>query len=152
LKVCLQLFAECGLAATYFGLPAWLREFETRFGVRRRKPCLAPWQERLAKQRLSSGIQRTVQIADIAGSCRLSKGHFVTAFTNTVGLSPYRWFTECRVGRAKQMLANSSLTLVEIALDCGFSDQSHFTKAFRRIAGTTPGVWRRRNSPRRGQE
>jgi AraC-like DNA-binding protein len=143
LKACPTILLASAFRANEVEPQASLPFFERRRGLRRREPRLAPWQERLAKQQLSAGIQGTVRIGDVARSCRLSFRHFVTAFTNTVGISPYRWFLERRIARAKQLLSHSELTLAEIALDCGFSDQSHFTKAFSRIAGTTPGSWRR---------
>lgn len=44
---------------------------------------------------------------------------------------------------AKELLRSSPLSLAEIALACGFADQSHFTRAFARLVGMTPGAWRR---------
>jgi transcriptional regulator GlxA family with amidase domain len=60
-----------------------------------------------------------------------------------MGVSPYRWFLNARVKHAQTLLLNGTLPLAEIAVRLGFADQSHFTKAFRRATGTTPGEWRR---------
>jgi AraC family transcriptional regulator len=50
-----------------------------------------------------------------------------------------------RIARAQSLLASSELGLAEIALSCGFSDQSHFTKAFRRLTGMPPRQYRKKN-------
>jgi AraC-like DNA-binding protein len=51
-----------------------------------------------------------------------------------------------RIDRACQLLRSTDLPLLEVALDTGFSDQSYFTKVFRRYIGSTPGAYRERQS------
>ncbi len=58
-------------------------------------------------------------------------------------MSPHQWLLTRRVSKARSLLADSTLTLAEIALACGFSSQSHFNRAFAANIGTTPGRWRR---------
>lgn len=106
----------------------------------RRPPVLAEWQVRLAKCGLK---KKTSRIVDIARACHLSHRHFVTAFANTVGDTPYRWRLRYRILHAKRMLARPENGLAQIALECGFSDQSHFTNTFTRFVGLSPGQWRR---------
>ena len=48
-----------------------------------------------------------------------------------------------RVERAKLMMASTGQRLTDIALACGFADQSHLNRYFRRIVGVSPGLWRR---------
>jgi AraC family transcriptional regulator len=117
-------------------------------------PRLASWQERLAKETMSAKLGETVVISDLARACRLSMSYFVRAFTNTVGIAPYTWFIGQRIVLAQTLLAQSHSPLAEIALECGFVDQSHFTNTFVRRVGTTPLQWRReawgeRSLPRR---
>jgi AraC family transcriptional regulator len=59
-----------------------------------------------------------------------------------MGMAPYQWLQHRRMEKAKQLLEKSSAALSEIALDCGFADQSHFTRTFSRVAGVTrvPGA------------
>jgi transcriptional regulator GlxA family with amidase domain len=59
-----------------------------------------------------------------------------------MGVTPHQYLAAQRIERAKQLLRSTSLTPSEVALSTGFADQSHFTKVFRRIAGTTPGRFR----------
>ncbi|WP_254684498.1 helix-turn-helix transcriptional regulator, partial [Edaphosphingomonas haloaromaticamans] len=84
-----------------------------------------------------------ISIAEIAHLCRLSLSYFVRAFSNTVGIAPYAWFVQQRISRAKRLLTGTSLPLAQIALECGFSDQAHFTNAFVKATETTPARWRR---------
>ncbi|WP_067735534.1 helix-turn-helix transcriptional regulator [Novosphingobium naphthalenivorans] len=95
---------------------------------------------------MRSRLSDTIMIKEIAAACRLSASHFVRAFRNTVGVSPYNWFLDQRIAYAKELLARTNMPLAEIALDCGFADQSHFTKTFAKRAGTTPMQWRRETS------
>ena len=71
-----------------------------------------------------------------------SPSYFIKAFKTTTGRTPHRWLQEYRVGKAKGLLLRS-LSIAEIALECGFADQSHFTRVFRNVTGTPPGMWRR---------
>jgi len=104
---------------------------------------LAPWQERRAKELMESRLSESISLAEIAGQCELSTSHFSRAFKQTTGQPPHRWLFERRIERAKDLLLHSAQGLADIAIGCGFADQSHFTRAFSRRVGATPGIWRR---------
>jgi AraC family transcriptional regulator len=108
---------------------------------------LAPWQERLAKELMQSRLTG-VSVAELARECKLSPSHFARAFRHCTGLSPHRWLLACRVERAKELILRSQATLLEIALCCGFSDQSHFSRVFVQLTGVTPATWRRGRAAR----
>jgi AraC-like DNA-binding protein len=110
---------------------------------------LAPWQLRRATEIMGSSLEEGVPTADLARACNLSPGHFVRAFKQTTGQPPRRWLMGRRIEKAKQLLSDTTLSLVEIATACGFADQSHFTRVFSRTTRTSPGAWRRylRNDP-----
>lgn len=91
-------------------------------------------------------LSEPLHVPELARMCRLSPTYFVRAFANTVGMAPYAWFMDRRVAQAQILLADSELPLAQIALDCGFSDQAHFTKAFGKTTGTTPARWRKEQS------
>ncbi len=103
---------------------------------------LASWQERSAKEILAANLDGGMTIADIAEQCGLSPAYFATAFKRSTGKSPVAWLMEQRLQRAKDLLRNSGQPLMEIALNCGFFDQSHFTRHFSKTVGTSPGSWR----------
>lgn len=90
-----------------------------------------------------SNIEGQVHVADLADLANLSLRHFSRAFHNTVGDTPHRWLLARRIDRAKTLLLESDLNLLDIALSCGFSSQAHFTTMFRHQVGTTPHRWRR---------
>lgn len=100
-------------------------------------------QERLAKELLSADLAEEPSIADIARACHLPESRFVRAFRQSTGAPPHRWLRGFRIERAKDMLFNTALSLAQVAYECGFSDQSHFTRVFAEFMGTTPGAWRR---------
>lgn len=104
---------------------------------------LSSWQERLAKELLSADLGEEPSIADIAKACSLPESRFVRAFRQTTGAPPFRWLRGFRVEKAKELLFNSALSLAQVAYECGFADQSHFTRVFSEAIGTTPGAWRR---------
>jgi AraC family transcriptional regulator len=82
-------------------------------------------------------------LEELAALVSLSAKHFARAFRQSTGMPPHRWLIERRIDRAKALLTEAGLNLAEIALACGFADQSHFTATFRKIVGATPGSFRR---------
>jgi AraC family transcriptional regulator len=103
---------------------------------------LAPWQERRAKEIISANLGG-VPLADVARECRLSTSHFQRAFHRTVGMPAHKWLLSRRIELAKEKLRVGRSSLSDVALACGFSDQSHLTRIFSQLVGITPGAWRR---------
>ena len=108
-----------------------------------RQGGLAAWQERRAKELISANLEGNLSTGDLARECSLSAGHFARAFRQSTGLSPHQWLVWCRVEKAHALLRDGGLSLAEIARACGFVDQSHFTRAYTRLRGISPGAWRR---------
>jgi AraC-like DNA-binding protein len=104
---------------------------------------LAPWQLRRARAFIEEHLGGDPSISDVARECRVSASHFARAFRQTVGMPPHQWLTKKRIERAKDLLLEGDIPLVQIALACGFVDQSHLTRAFARSEGYGPGKWRR---------
>lgn len=104
---------------------------------------LAPWQERRAKEKLIADLSENTTLDELARECRMSVSHFARAFRQTTGVTAHQWLMNHRVEAAKEILRDRTRELSEIALSCGFADQSHFTRAFSRAAGMPPGAWRR---------
>lgn len=104
---------------------------------------LAPWQARRVAEMIRETLDGALHLSDLARECGLSVSHFTRAFRKTFGVSPYRWLLERRIDRAKALLAAGDLSLADIAMQSGFSDQTAFTRAFGRIVGDSPARWRR---------
>lgn len=109
----------------------------------RGRPLLSKSQMALTLELLRSDLGGPISIAELAAACGLSRGYFIHAFKSTTGITPYQWVLTQRVEQARVLLKNSDLSLAEVALTCGFADQSHFTRVFSRLAGASPGSWRR---------
>jgi AraC-like DNA-binding protein len=121
-------------------LSAHVRELASR---PRQPGALAPWQERKAKALLTQHVSTDISITEVARACKLSRSHFCKAFKQATGQSPYAWLTHYRISTAQSLLRSTQQPLADIALACGFGDQSHLTRMFSRVVGTPPGSWRR---------
>lgn len=110
-------------------------------------PRLASWQERKAKRMMIENLSRPADIENIARCCRLSKGYFISAFFASTGATPHQWLINSRVERAQLLLSATNLSIAEISLECGFYDQSHFSRTFVHRTGELPGRWRRTVRP-----
>ena len=106
---------------------------------------LALWQVRRVKELMSESLSEEIPLSRLATECGLSVRHFARAFRHSTGVSPHRWLLKHRVDHARELLSDRALSLTDIALSCGFADQSHFTRVFTAMVGVSPGVWRRVN-------
>lgn len=91
---------------------------------------------------LDDNFADAVTIDDLARIGGVTPRHMIRSFRKATGLPPHAWLRQIRVERARAMLAGDR-PIAEIALAAGFADQPHFTKAFRKMLGTTPGRYRR---------
>ena len=105
---------------------------------------LSPWQLHRVLDFLSAHLSDDPTVAELARECGLSSGYFSRAFRRTTGVTPHQWLIRKRVERARQLLLGDGLGLSDIALVCGFVDQSHFTRVFAKFEGDSPGKWRQR--------
>jgi transcriptional regulator GlxA family with amidase domain len=83
-----------------------------------------------------------MDLATLAGVAGVSSHHFARGFKQSAGVTPHHYLTQKRVERAQDLLGNTDLSLSEIALAVGFSDQSHLARHFRQMLGVTPGQFR----------
>jgi len=100
-------------------------------------------QIRRAKEILANNLDGRVPLKEVARECGLSVSHFSRSFRRSVGAAPQNWLLTRRVDAAKEKLRDGRLSLLNVALDCGFADQSHLTRVFTRMVGVSPGAWRR---------
>jgi AraC family transcriptional regulator len=85
-------------------------------------------------------LQDDISLEDMARIARLSPFHFSRCFKAMSGTSPHQYVIERRVERARELLTKSNLSLSQIAIESGFSDQSHLTRHMKRLLGLTPGL------------
>jgi AraC family transcriptional regulator len=103
---------------------------------------LSRTQLRQALDRLEDAIETGVSLRELAHHAGLSRTYFAEAFERATGASPHRHLTQRRIERAQTLLRHTSLPLAEIALQCGFCNQAHFSQTFRQATGTTPSRYR----------
>jgi AraC-like DNA-binding protein len=87
-------------------------------------------------------LVENIELETLAKIAGLSKCHFARAFKQSVGTPPHFYLIQRRLERAKGLLAETDLSLAQIALKSGFSDQSHFSRRFRTFLGVTPRSFR----------
>lgn len=104
---------------------------------------LAPWQVRRVMVHIEANLGESIRNRDLAALVRVSPFHFNVAFRNSVGHPPHEYVIRRRIERAQGLMLSTDTPLSEIAIECGFADQAHFTRQFRAICGETPAAWRR---------
>jgi AraC-like DNA-binding protein len=95
---------------------------------------------RRVREYLDDAPAQNATLLDLARLVSVSPLALLRAFRQQVGSTPYVYRTARRIQVAK-MLLRESRAVAEVALDCGFADQSHLTTTFRRCTGVTPGEY-----------
>ena len=124
-------------------MPTTVRAFRAPQVVR---GGFALWQARRLAAFIDANLAGKPRIEQLAGLLGLSVSHFCRAFKCTFSVSAHEYLTRRRIAVAQGLMLTTCDTISEIALNCGMSDQSHFTRSFRRIVGETPCSWRRTRS------
>lgn len=101
------------------------------------------WQMREIDVAFLSLAAHAVSLAQLSRRCGLSACHFARKFKRSYGTSLHQHVIKLRIDRARDLLRTSQQPICQIALRCGFSDQSSFTRRFTSIAGVSPAYWRR---------
>lgn len=92
---------------------------------------------------IDANLHRPITLAEMADLCTMSQFHFSRLFKNRTGMTVMKFIGMRRVERSKKLLQVTGMPLVQIAHDCGFSSQSHFTGVFKLDTGTTPAAYRK---------
>jgi len=124
-----------------------------RYGVLRKaaqhsQGGLAPWQKRRASEILHENLHGRIRLSNVARECGLSTSHFARSFKTSFGVSTHQWLIQHRIEHAKQLMVQTTMSLLEIAVQSGFNDQPAFTRTFQQFVGVSPGRWRRHYTTR----
>ena len=95
-----------------------------------------------AQELLTDRCCEPLTIRGVAKDVGVHPAHLTRSFSRCFRRSPGEHLRRSRVARAAALLLETELPLVEIALSCGFADQSHFTNVFRRYKGLSPAAFR----------
>ncbi|MBD2463080.1 helix-turn-helix transcriptional regulator [Oscillatoria sp. FACHB-1407] len=130
-------------SATTFLAAHLLRHYCTR------TPSLPDYSGGLPKYKLREAIayihehlSEEISLEAIASHLHMSQYYFCHLFKQSMGISPYQYVLRQRIDKAKQLLKQRHLAITDVALECGFANQTHFTKHFRKLMGTTPKAYR----------
>lgn len=103
---------------------------------------LPKYKLRMAIAYIQEHLGEEITLEAIATQLNMSQYYFCHLFKQSMGVSPYQYVLQQRINKAKQLLKQRQLTITDVALECGFANQTHFTKYFRKLAGTTPKNYR----------
>jgi AraC-like DNA-binding protein len=104
----------------------------------------APDARRVAQMQavLAEDISTTLTLQSLGQAVGLSPFHAARLFARHTGMAPHAWRNQLRLNRARELL-RQGVSVADVAVWCGFTDQSHFTKHFKRAYGVAPGVWKK---------
>ena len=108
----------------------------------RQMRALQKWRLKRVIEYVDSHLSSRITLLDLAMVAGLSRMHFASQFRAATGLRPHEYLLRRRIQHAEELLSQSTMTLVEIALSVGFQTQAHFTTVFKRFVGDTPYQWR----------
>ena len=116
-------------------------------GFQRFEKSVPRWFSRV-KERLHDGFREPLRMCDLAHEAGIHPVHLARVFRQIERRTPGEYQQQLQVRAASELLRDPEWSLAAIAAECGFADQSHFTRVFRRLAGTTPARFRVTVAPR----
>ena len=102
----------------------------------------------MARDYLHAHYRDRIPLSRLAGLAGVHEVHLVRVFRRHFGTTPGAYVRRLRIERACEALLSPGASIVEVALEAGYSSQAHFTRVFLRAMGTTPAAYRRANGSR----
>jgi AraC family transcriptional regulator len=97
---------------------------------------------RRIEEYIDAHLEKDLSVGELASYLRISRSYFARSFRSAVGLTPHGYVMRVRVLRAQELLANTNLLLIDVALATGFADQAHFCRRFHQMTGVAPRAFR----------
>jgi AraC family transcriptional regulator len=117
------------LLRNYCTIPQKLRKYEDG---------LSKVKLQMALDFIQSHLSETVSLEEISTELEMSSYYFCRLFKISTGISPYQYLIQCRIERAKDLLLQGQMRTAQVAVEVGFSDQSHLIRHFKKVVGVTP--------------
>ncbi len=95
------------------------------------------------RAKIEANLDADLSLVSLAEESGYSRAHFLRMFRGATGVTPHQYVLDLRLRQAQQRLREAKSSIVDVALSCGFSSQSHMTTVFRRHLEMTPGEFRR---------
>jgi len=119
-----------------------LGKFEAHSPLSLHHGGLPAYKLRRVTEYITDNLGEDLVLAKIADVAELNPYYFCRAFKQSTGVTLHRYVINCRIERAKTLLAEKRVPLVEVAMGAGFQTQSHFTTLFHKLTGVTPKAYR----------
>jgi AraC-like DNA-binding protein len=104
------------------------------------RPTIERHAVRRVREYLEANLRRQITLHELATLSGLSPYHLIRVFGQQVGLSPHAYLEQARIHQARKLL-KQGVPIARVALDLGFTDQSHLHRHFKRLTGVTPGAY-----------
>lgn len=137
-----------GVALRHEASSAWRGGARAPIAAQAQTPSVAqgglpPRKARRVAEYVDVRLTERICVSEMAALADLSRSHFCRAFRSTFGMPPHVYVETKRIERAQRLMLETDMSLLEIALACGYCDAAHFSNAFRRASGMAPSIWRR---------
>lgn len=100
----------------------------------------------IAVNYIDDNYMRNISLGEIANFAHLSSSYLHKVFKNVIGITPFEYMMDKRIKKSKQLLTITNIPISDIAISCGFTDQSYFGKVFREKTGYTPLNYRNKSN------
>lgn len=120
--------------------------FVSRLLPQEEPPADPPFPRHLLRrvlERMHEELDSGLSLSTLAAESGYSRAHFMRIFKTAMGVTPHSHLLELRLRRAQKLLTSASMSLIDIALACGFSSHAHFTISFTRRFGLAPSFYRK---------
>ncbi|CDL85901.1 AraC family transcriptional regulator [Xenorhabdus cabanillasii] len=119
---------------------SWLMMKHGKTRITAQKLPSAEKQILLAKEYIDAHAETDVSLNQLAGMVQLSPWHFLRQFKEIIGVTPHVYLVFARLRMARKLLLDGH-SILNVAIRCGFADQSHFNRHFKNALGITPGMF-----------
>lgn len=92
---------------------------------------------------MEASLAEAFRLGDLAHEAGMSEYHFSRLFKRATGHSPSQYFIKLRMTKAKQLLLETEISVIDAGLDVGYSSASHFSQVFKREVGVSPSHYRK---------
>ena len=94
---------------------------------------------------MEQNYQRDLTVEELADVCKLNRSYFSKLFRESMGCPPQEFLIRMRLSKATELMKTSRASIGDIAQLCGYPNQLHFSRAFRKRYGVSPRAWRAEN-------
>ncbi len=108
----------------------------------RSRDSMELWRARCVQGYVAVHLHAKIRMGDLARVTQFSRSKFNRTFKASFGCTPGQYVRRMRIARAQNLMTMSSEPLCQIAAECGFADQAHFSRCFRKFVGNPPARWR----------